>query len=239
MRLLALLLSFILSFDMRAAVVDVAPARGRALASISWADETGRARSLSEFSGYPVILLPIYTRCPSACVFNVDRLKEALASATSDPRQFRVLLFSFDPSDGPAVLGKYRQRENIPLGWSTGSASQTDVDALLESIGIQVGKAGTEFTHPNIVLFLDSKLRIAKWIYGTNYSSADVDRALKIAAGESDWVGEHSQVLYSLLLFAGSILCVSLCYYLAQLRSIRRSLPSKKKLLANESILQN
>ena len=204
-------------------VVDVAPEGGRPVASINLIDETGRTRAVSEFSGYPTILLPIYTRCPGACLQNVDRLKEALANSSTDPRQFRVLLFSFDPTDNAAMLAKYRQRENIPLGWSVGSASKTETDALLESIGVQVGKAGTEFTHPNILIFLDPNLRIAKWIYGTDYSGADVDLALKVAAGASDWIGQHSQLLYSLLLFAGSMLCVALCSSVGQLKSARGS----------------
>ena len=154
---------------------------------------------------------------------NVDQLKKALADSSADPRQFRVLLFSFDDTDRPATLAKYRERENIPLGWSIGTASQPNIDALLEAIGFQVGKAGTEFIHPNMVMFLDSKLRVARWIYGTDYSSRDVDLALKVASGESDWIGQHSQWLYALLLFAGSVLCVALCYYLAQLKAIHRS----------------
>ena len=204
-------------------VVEVAPQRTQPGAPIKWLDEAGRVRALTEFSGYPLVLLPIYTRCPGPCFRNVDQLKAALANSSSDPRRFRVLLFSFDPTDNAGSLSQYRQRENIPLGWSTGSASQKDTDALLESVGVQVGKAGTEFTHPNIVIFLDSKLRIAKWIYGTDYSSTDVDSALKVAGGESDWIGEHSQLLYAMLLFAGSLLCVALCYSLTQLRSARRS----------------
>lgn len=167
-------------------------------------------------------MLPVYTRCPGPCLQTVDRLKAALADSSNNPRQFRVLLFSFDPSDNAGTLAKYRQRENIALGWSVGAASQIDIDALLESLGVQVGKAGTEFTHPNIVLFLDSKLRVAKWIYGTGYSGRDVDLALRIAGGENDWIGQHSQLLYSLLLFAGSGLCVALAYYLMQFFSLRR-----------------
>ena len=191
--------------------------------SIGWTDEHGKVRNLSEFSGYPLVLLPIYTRCPGACVQNVDRLKQAFENSTSDPRQFRVLLFSFDSTDSTAVLAKYRQRENVPLAWSIGTATQANIDALLNSIGVQVGKAGTEFTHPNIVVFLDPSLRIAKWIYGTDYSGRDVDLALRVAGGESDWVGQHAQVIYALLLFAGSILCVVLCYQIAQLRRRRPS----------------
>jgi cytochrome oxidase Cu insertion factor (SCO1/SenC/PrrC family) len=221
-RAFTLLVLALLSSSVHANVVDLAPQRGRAIAPIKWIDETGRARNLSEFSGYPLVLLPIYTRCPGACLQTVDRLKSALADASNNPRQFRVLLFSFDPSDNAATLAKYRQRENIPLAWSVGAASQTEIDALLDSIGVQIGKAGTEFTHPNILVFLDSKLRIAKWIYGTAYSGRDVDLALKIAGGESDWIGQHSQLLYSLLLFAGSGLCVALAYYLMQLFALRR-----------------
>jgi hypothetical protein len=93
----------------------------------------------------------------------------------------------------------------------------------LESIGFQYGKAGTEFAHPNLLVFLDSKLRIAKWIYGTDYSGRDVDLALKIASGESDWIGQHSEWLYALLLFAGSLLCVALSYYLLQLSLMRQA----------------
>lgn len=207
----------------RANVVDLAPKRGRPIPPINWTDESGRVRQLSEFSGYPLILLPIYTRCPGPCLQNVEHLKEALADSSNNPRQFRVLLFSFDPSDTAITLAKYRQRENIPLGWSIGVGSQEAIDALLGSIGVPVGKAGTEFTHPNIILFLGSNLRIVKWIYGTGYSGRDLDSALRVAGGESDWIGRHSQLLYALLLFTGSILCVALCHYLRQLVSLRRS----------------
>jgi hypothetical protein len=98
-----------------------------------------------------------------------------------------------------------------------------DIDDLLESIGFQYGKAGTEFSHPNLLIFLDSNLRIAKWIYGTDYTARDVDVALKIASGESDWIRQHSEWLYALLLFVGSLLCVALAYYMVQIALLRRA----------------
>src|SRR5512140_1283802 len=82
-------------------VKDVSPQRGQSIAPINWTDGAGRVRGLSEFAGFPVILLPIYTRCPTACMANVDQLKAALSGSSADPRQFRVLLFSFDASDTP------------------------------------------------------------------------------------------------------------------------------------------
>ena len=217
-----ILVAFLSTTSFAASVQDVSPQRGRQVAQINWTDDAGRIRRLSEFGGFPVILLPIYTRCRTACIANVDQLKKALADSSADPRQFRVLLFSFDSAETPSTLARYRTRENIPLAWSVGTASQTDIDALLESIGFQYGKAGTEFAHPNLLIFLDSNLRIAKWIYGTDYSGRDVDVALKIASGETDWIGQHSEWLYALLLFAGSLLCVALAYYLLQLNVLRR-----------------
>jgi protein SCO1/2 len=220
-RLCAVLAMMAIVASAHAGVIDLAPERGRSIAPIRWIDETGRTRSLSEFSGYPVILLPIYTRCRGACMQNVGRLKEALADSSNDPRQFRVLLFSFDPTDGPEVLAGYRLREKIPLGWSIGAAAQPEIDALLESIGVQISKAGTEFMHPNLVVFLDPNLRIAKWIYGTSYSDSDVTLGLQVAAGRSDWIGRHSDVLYASLLFAATILCVALFQHLLSYRGAR------------------
>jgi protein SCO1 len=205
----------------QSAIVDLAPQRGAKIASIQWTDENGRVRKLEEFSGYPLILLPIYTRCPGPCLQNVDRLKTALTNSTGDPRQFRVLLFSFDATDTPAALAKYRERENIPLAWSIGAGSQANIDTLLDSIGMQIGKAGKEFTHPNLLLFLNDRLEIAKWIYGTGYRDADVDLALEVAGGRGDWLGQYAQQIYALLLFAASLFCVALFYYLAQLTSRR------------------
>jgi cytochrome oxidase Cu insertion factor (SCO1/SenC/PrrC family) len=222
MKRFVIVLVLVLESNARSAVIDVEPQRGHAVTQINWTDETNRTHRLSEFSGYPVIVLPIYTRCRSACVRNVAQLKKALADSTADPRQFRVLLFSFDATDTPATLAKYRDHESIPLNWSIGTATQSNIDALLDSLAFPVGKAGAEFTHPNMVLFLDANLRLAHWIYGTDYSTRDVDAALRIASGDSSWLAQHSEWLYALLLFTGSLLCVALCYSLLQFKARRR-----------------
>jgi len=219
---IVLVLLLVLDRSAHATVVDVEPTRDRAVTAIDWTDETNRTHNLSEFSGYPVIVLPIYTRCRTACVQSVAQLKKALAASTADPRQFRVLLFSFDAGDTAPVLARYRARESVPLSWSIGAASQTNIDALLDSLGFQVGKAGTEFTHPNMIVFLNADLRVAHWVYGTDYTPRDVDSALRIASGKSSWLVRSSEWIYALLLFAGSLLCVALCYSLVQLRARRQ-----------------
>jgi len=98
-----------------AIVQDVSPQHGRPVVQINWTDDAGHVRRLSEFAGFPVVLLPIYTRCRTACIANVDQLKKALADSSADPRQFRVLLFSFDSAETPATLARYRSRKH-PVG---------------------------------------------------------------------------------------------------------------------------
>lgn len=191
-------------------IATVAPERGRPAAQINFIDESGRVRNLKEFAGYPVILLPMYTRCPSACLLTVAQLKKALGNSNADPTQFRVLLFSFDPKETAATLTAYREREAIPLSWIVGASDQPNIDALLESIGFQSAQAGGEFMHPNLTVFLDSKLQIAKWIYGTDYAAREVDTALEVASGKSDWIGQHFDIVYALLVFAAAALCVAL-----------------------------
>ncbi|MGZ4984182.1 MAG: SCO family protein [Chthoniobacterales bacterium] len=203
------------------ATTTVAPQRGHPAAAINWTDESGRVRNLSEFAGYPVVLLPMYSRCPSACLATVAQLKKSLSDSTADPTQFRVFLFSIDSTETPVSLTSYREREAIPLSWFVGAADQPKIDALLESIGFQAAKAGPEFMHPNMVVFLDAKLRVAKWIYGTDYTARDIDAALKIAGGQSDWLGQHFDILYSILVFAAALLCVALVQQLLRLNARR------------------
>jgi hypothetical protein len=65
------------------------------------------------------------------------------------------------------------------LGWFVGISNQQNIDALLESIGFQYSRAGTEFAHPNLLFVPDWNLRIAKWIPETDYSGSDIDRVFK------------------------------------------------------------
>jgi len=203
-------------------VENVSPQAGETVASVSWIDETGGAHRMSDFIGYPVILLPVYTRCRTACVMNLAQLKSALTDAAADPTQFRVLLFR---STLPIRLLSWPATGRAKIFPSAGRSAQppSQRSALLESIGFQYGEAGKEFTHPNMLVFLDGNLHIAKWIYGNNYTGNEIAAALRVAAGESDWIGRHSDVLYALLLFSATLCCVALSYYLLQLLVLRRA----------------
>ena len=187
-------------------------------------DETGRTRELSQFAGFPLVLLPIYTRCRGACVQNVDQLKEVLADSAnrSEPISHSAL-FIRQHGWSRDVGQVSRARKNS--AWlvdrnrvSTGHRCVARIDRRSRS-----AKRARNLCIQTCCCFSIQNFEIAKWIYGTDYSSRDVDLALKVASGGSDWIGRYSEWLYALLLFAGSVLCVALCYYLTKLKGLHRS----------------
>lgn len=155
---------------------------------IQWKDDSGRVRSFKDLRGSPTILLPIYARCNTACLTTTSTLKKALLDVKADPTSYQVLLFSFDPSDGPESLSQFRAREKIPLTWRMGSASAAEAKALMEFINFQYAQSEGEFLHPNRLVILDSKQRVARSISGTRYRASEIEQALKSSGGiPNDW----------------------------------------------------
>jgi len=65
-------------------------------------DETGRDVPLSTFfhPGKPVLLAPVYYRCPMLCTQILSGMVSALKVVSLDPgRDFEVIAISFDPKD--------------------------------------------------------------------------------------------------------------------------------------------
>ena len=65
-------------------------------------DEAGRAVPLSSFfqTGKPVLLAPVYYRCPMLCTQILNGVASSLKAVSLNPGQdFEVLSVSFDPKD--------------------------------------------------------------------------------------------------------------------------------------------
>ncbi len=183
------------------------------LPNIDVVDDNGRVRSTAEWRGTPTILAPMYCRCPLACPLIAEGLKRGAASSSASPSGYRVVLFSFDPHDTPADLRRFRERHQIPLSWTIATAARNgDARRLLDAAGYPYGEAGGHFTHPNEVIMLTSSLDVAKVLPGTSY---DIDGALAIARGRSDWIGRYGGWMLAALLFV----CLLSVIYLMTLTS--------------------
>ena len=75
-------------------------------------DEAGRDVPLSSFfkRGKPVILAPVYYRCPMLCTQILNGLASSLKAVSLDPgKDFEIVAVSFDPKDTPETAGSKKQ----------------------------------------------------------------------------------------------------------------------------------
>jgi protein SCO1 len=193
---------------------------GVTIPRIEIVDDNGRVRSIEEWKGTPTILAPLYTRCPLACPLITQGLKRAAAQASAPPSSYRVVLFSFDPSDTPEDLRRFRERQQVPLSWTVASTRSGDARKLLDALDYRYGQAGDYFTHPNAVIVLTPDLRYARTVFGTTY---DIDAALAVARGGRDWVGQYGAWILAVLL----LVCLLSVVWLFTLIGVRSAGPAE------------
>jgi len=190
--------------------VSVAPefVVGKTIPAIEVIDDNGAAQSTTEWRGTPTIVAPLYSRCPLACPMIVRGLKRGLAESSAT--NYRVVLLSFDPRDTPADLRRFRERNGVPLSWSTVVAKGGGARPLLDAIGYRYGDINGLFTHPNAVVVLTRDLKTAKFLFGTTYEARAIDDALAVACGRRDWITELGPWMLAGLLFVLLLSAISL-----------------------------
>src|SRR5689334_14797094 len=108
-------------------------------------DEAGRDVPLSWFfkRGKPVILAPVYYRCPMLCTQILNGLASSLKAVSLDPgKDFEIVAVSFDPKDTPETAGSKKQmylrrygRQGTANGWHLLTGDQANITALMDTIG--------------------------------------------------------------------------------------------------------
>src|SRR5258705_2027242 len=108
-------------------------------------DEAGRAVPLSTFFAgrKPVILAPVYYRCPMLCTQILTGLESSLKAVSFNPGQdFEVVAISFDPKDTPQLAAAKQQmylkrynRANTANGWHFLTGDEANIKALTDAVG--------------------------------------------------------------------------------------------------------
>src|SRR5205085_2352259 len=112
---------------------------------LTFRDEFGRSVQLSSFfqTGKPVILAPVYYRCPMLCTQILTGLESSLKAVSFDPgRDFEVVAVSFDPHDTPETAAAKKQtylkrygRPGTQNGWHFLTGDETNIRALTDAAG--------------------------------------------------------------------------------------------------------
>ena len=173
---------------------------GKPIEDIQVLCSDGNSVSIYSFLGdKPVVLSPIYTKCPHSCNLITANLKSVIDDLGNIGENYHVLSFSFDHKDTPEDLQTFENRWGIKdHNWNVVTASKESVDILLASINflIEYDSLTGDYAHPNEAIVLSPSGKISRYIYGVKPKKTD----LKIS------ILEAKQEKYSLGIYEGLLL---------------------------------
>ncbi len=154
-------------------------------------DENAGDVTLRQLVDRPTILMFNYFRCPGICPVLISNMVGVINQLELEPgKDFRLIAVSFDPLDTPQVAREKKanylnqmRRPFSPDAWHflTGTAENTK--AVADSAGFKYRKVGDMYFHPGAIIVLSPKGIISRYLYGTSFVPADVEMAVKEAAG--------------------------------------------------------
>lgn len=156
-------------------------------------DESGRPITLrAAAAGKPVVLAPVYYRCPQLCTQVLNGLLVGLKGTIPRAgKQFQVLTVSFDPKEDAALASakkaaylKRYDRPDAAEGWRFLTGDSSSIDALLNSIGYRtvVDPSNGRFAHPSAIVVLTPDGRVSRYFFGIEYPPRDLRLAIAEAS---------------------------------------------------------
>lgn len=195
-------------------------------------DEFGKQVRLSNFfqAGKPVLLAPVYYRCPMLCTQILSGVASSLKAVALVPgRDFEVVAFSFDPKDTPETAASKKQlylkrfgQVNTANGWHLLTGDESNIKPLTEALGYRYkyDPATDQYAHASGVMLITPEGRISRYFYGVEYAPRDlrlglveashnrigspVDEALLFCFHYDPATGKYGAVVMNLVRFAGA-----------------------------------
>jgi protein SCO1/2 len=168
---------------------------GRHIPDVEMTDDHGHVFRLGSLGGKPVLLSPIFTRCPHACIMITTSLRDALLAVGEPGIDYEVVTFTFDPDDTLDDLRDYRERHELPEGWRLARADSAELDSVLTAIGFSYTAEPGGFAHTNLVAVLTPDLETSGYLTGIAHDEDDVRRALLTAVAPASLVKKYRPLL--------------------------------------------
>jgi protein SCO1/2 len=170
------------------AAVTPRPNRGVAVGDtvpdFTLTDQTGRAVRLSQFSGEPVAVTFLYTRCPIATACPLTTAKFSKLDAMLKEKGFGELLtITVDPEhDTPKVLAEYAKGAGAdPKRWRFLTGDPRAVADVAERFGVLYYPDRGQIVHAQAVAVLDPRGKLANIYYGENWEPEHILRDMEKA----------------------------------------------------------
>ncbi len=163
---------------------------------LTFRDEFGRTVPLSTYfqSGKPVLLAPVYFRCPMLCTQILNGLASSLKAVSLDPgKDFEVVAFSFDPKDTSELAAAKKEmyvrrygRPGTANGWHFLTGEPENISKLMDAVGFhyKYDPSTDQYAHASGIMVMTPAGRLSKYFYGVEYAPRDLRLGLVEAARE-------------------------------------------------------
>lgn len=148
-------------------------------------DQSGRAFTLADLRGTPMIVSMFYTNCQFVCPMLVEAIRTTEQQLSAAQRQhLKVLLVSFDPEhDTIATLARTATERRLDTRrWSLARTDARSVRKLAALLDIQYRALGNgEFNHSTALILVDAEGRIAARTGEMAHADPAFVKAVKVA----------------------------------------------------------
>jgi protein SCO1/2 len=163
---------------------------------VTFRDDLGRTVPLSTFfkTGKPVLLAPVYYRCPMLCSQVLNEVASALKAVSLNPgKDFEVVAFSFDPKDTVEIAAAKRQtyfarygRAGTANGWHFLTGDPANIKLLMDAVGFhyKYDPSTDQYAHASGIMIVTPEGKLSKYFYGVDYSPRDIRLGLVEASHE-------------------------------------------------------
>ena len=169
-------------------------------------DHSGRRVRLSDVLNgtKPVLLNLAYYSCPMLCSLVQDAIVKSIKQipwGVGD--QYDVITISIDPHDTPRDAAKTRQRilakydrPEARTGWHFLVGDETNIRAVAQAVGFRYfyDARQRQFGHPAAVAMLTPRGRIARYLYGLEFTPNDMRLGL-FEASEGRSINTVEQII--------------------------------------------
>jgi protein SCO1/2 len=161
---------------------------------LRFVDQQGQSLRFGELLDQrPVLLMPVYYRCPNVCGAALSALFSQLQNVPYQlGRDYQVIAFSFDPREATDAaqqeLNKLVQHwptlaQNPALHLLTGTAENNAALVGALGFGYSFDELQQQYAHSSAVAVITGDGRLSRWLYGLGYQASDLRLAL-IEAGQ-------------------------------------------------------
>jgi protein SCO1 len=187
-------------------VIDVDEQLGSVIpADINLRDESGQTHTTGELlrGELPIVLVLAYYRCPQLCPLVLNGVAKGLHDAGFVMgNDYRLVTVSIDPEDTPTDARN--RKSTLQAKWGAeiekgarflvGVANSSRTIADIVGFRYVFDETTFQYGHPAVVVILNPKGRIARYVYGPEPSGRDLRLALT-EAGEGKIGGIVDRVL--------------------------------------------